>query len=159
MDRDATGVCVGRSLSLMCVIVVMATGLLAALLFTACTGGESPSSPTRSTPADWSRLGEAETYTYYADRESVRQADETVTMSDLFDYKTAQTEGAVTALSKVTLREYDCQNRKSQAVKTTWYGGQMGSGVVVRTTGATGQLMPVAAGTATEAFMKVACGP
>lgn len=134
-------------------------GLLAALLFTACTGGEPPSGSPRSSPADWSRLREAESYTYYADRGSVRKADETVTMSDLLDYKIVQTEGGVHALSKVTLREYDCQNRKSQAIKTTWYNGQMGSGTAVRTTGATGQLMPVPAGTATEAFMKVACGP
>lgn len=130
-----------------------------ALLFTACTGGESPSSSTMSTPADWSKLGEAGPYTYDADHGSVRKADETVTMSDLFDYKTVQTEGGVNALSKITLREYDCQNRKSQAIKTTWYGGQMGSRTVVRTTGGTGQLMPVAPGTATEAFMKVACRP
>jgi hypothetical protein len=39
------------------------------------------------------------------DQGSLRKADETVTMSDLFDYKTAQTEGCGTALSKVTARE------------------------------------------------------
>ncbi|NGZ04428.1 MAG: hypothetical protein CV090_15410 [Nitrospira sp. WS238] len=133
--------------------------LLGALLLAACTGGESPSGSTRSTPADWSRVGETEAYSYYADRGSVRKADETVTMSDLFDYKAVHTEGGMNALSKITLREYDCQNRKSQAIKTTWHGGQMGSGAVVRTTGVTGQLMPVASGTATEAFMQVACGP
>ena len=134
-------------------------GLFGALLLTACTGGESPSGSTRSTPADWSRVGEKEAYTYYADRGSVRKTDETVTMSDLFDYKAVQTEGGMNALSKITLRECDCQNRKSQAIKVTWHVGQMGSGNVVRTTGATGQLMPVTSRTATEAFMQVACGP
>jgi len=68
-------------------------------------------------------------------------ADEAVTMLDLFDYKTAQTEGGGTALSKVTAREYDCQNQKSQPVKTTGYTGQMGSGMVARTSGAMGQLV------------------
>jgi hypothetical protein len=62
-------------------------------------------------------------------------------MLDLFDYKTAQTEGGGTALSKVTAREYDCQNQKSQPVKTTGYTGQMGSGMVARTSGAMGQLV------------------
>jgi len=85
-------------------------------------------------------------------------ADEAVTMSDLFDNKTAQTEGGGTALSEVTAREYDCQNQKSQPVKTTWYTGQMDSGTVARTSGATGHLTTVAAGTATAVLMKIACG-
>ena len=80
-------------------------------------------------------------------------------MSDLFEYKTAQTEGGSPALSKITLREYDCQNQKSQPVKTTWYADHMGSGAAGRTTGATGQLTTSLAGTATAALMKVACGP
>jgi hypothetical protein len=79
-------------------------------------------------------------------------------MSDLFDYKTAQTEGGGTALSEVTAREYDCQNQKSQLVKTTWYTGQMGSGTVAWTSGATGHLTTVAAGTATGTHVKIACG-
>lgn len=79
-------------------------------------------------------------------------------MSDLLDYKTAQTEGGGIALSKVTAREYDCQNQKSQPVKTTWYIGQMGSGTVARISGATGQQTTVAAGTATAVLMKIACG-
>ena len=85
-------------------------------------------------------------------------ADEAVTMSAFFDYKTAQVEGGGTALAKVTAREYDSQNQKSQLVKTAWHTGQMGSGAVARTGGATDHLRTVAAGTATEALMKIACG-
>jgi hypothetical protein len=125
---------------------------------TACTGGEGPSSSSPPPAVEWVKIGETETYSYYADRGSIRKADEAVTMSDLFDYKMAQTEGGLRALSKITARAYDCQNQKSQAVKTTWYASQMGSGAVVRSNGATGQLMTVASGTATASLMNIACG-
>lgn len=138
-------------------------GLLGLLLMgwavsAACTGSEAPSGSSIPSSADWSKIGDTDGYTYYADPGSVRKADETVTLSDLFDYKTAQTEGGAEALSKITLREYDCQNQKSQPVKTTWYAGHMGSGAVVRASGPSGQLTPVASGTATSGLMKIACG-
>lgn len=125
----------------------------------ACTGGDSPSGSGAKSAADWSKANETEGYAAYADRGSIRKADETVMMSDLFDYKTAQTDGGAPALSKITVREYDCQNQKSQALKTTWYAGPMGTGAAVRTSGAAGQLSSVAPGTATAALMTVACGP
>ena len=131
--------------------------VLSCVWMTACTGGEQPSGPTTISPADWSRVGETETYVYYADRGSVRKADETVTMSDLFDYRTAQTDGSIPMLSKITVREYDCQNKKSQPVKTTWYTDHMGSGAAGLTAGATGQLTTSVSGTSTAALMKVAC--
>ncbi|TKB92233.1 MAG: hypothetical protein E8D40_07155 [Nitrospira sp.] len=132
--------------------------VLSCMWMTACTGGEPSSSPTTISVADWSKVGKMETYAYYADRGSIRKADETVTMSDLFDYKTAQAEGGIPVLSKITVREYDCQNQKSQAVKTTWYADHMGSGAAGRTVGATGQLVTSASGTATAALMTIACG-
>jgi len=132
--------------------------VLSCLWMTACTGGEPPSGPTTVSAPDWSNVGETETYVYYADHGSIRKADETVTMSDLFDYKTAQTEGDIPALSKITVREYDCQNRKSQPVKTTWYADHMGSGAVGRSTGAAGKLTTSVSGTSTAVLMKVACG-
>jgi hypothetical protein len=136
-----------------CVLLV-----LSYMWMTACTGGEAPSGPTTTSVADWSKVGETETYVYYADRGSIRKADETVMMSDLFDYRTPQTEGGISTLSKITVREYDCQNRKSQPVKITWYADHMGSGAAGRTTGATGQLAAAASGTATAALMTIACG-
>lgn len=131
---------------------------LSCVMMTACTGSETPSASSPSAPAEWTKIGETETYVYYADHRSLRKADETVMMSDLFDYRTTQKEGDSSALSKLTLREYDCQNRKSQPVKTTWYAEHMGLGAAGRTTGATGQLVTSASGTATAALMAIACG-
>ncbi len=135
------------------VLAVLSGGLMSA-----CTGGETPSGSSPNAATEWTKIGETETYTYYADHGSIRKADETVMMSDLFDYKTTQMEGGISVLSKLTIREYDCQNRKSQPVKTTWYAEQMGSGAAGRTTGATGQLATSASGTATAALMTIACG-
>jgi hypothetical protein len=109
--------------------------------------------------ASWAKVGETDGYVYYADRAGIKKADETVTMSDLFDYKTARSEGGgVPALSKKTDRGYDCQNQKSQALKTTWYSGQMGAGTVVRSNGNAEQLTAVMPGSATAVLIKIACG-
>jgi hypothetical protein len=135
------------------ILIALSCGMM-----TACTGSETPSASSPGAAAEWTKIGETETYVYYADRGSIRKADETVTMSDLFDYKTIQMEGGSSVLSKITLREYDCQNRKSQPVKTTWHAEHMGSGAVGHTTGASGQLVASASGTATATLMTIACG-
>lgn len=135
------------------VLAVLSGGLMAA-----CTGSETPAGSSASAAAEWTKIGETETYIYYTDHSSIQKADETVVMSDLFDYRTTQTEGGISALSKLTIREYDCQNQKSQPVKTTWYADHMGSGAAARSTGATGQLAASASGTATAALMTIACG-
>jgi len=109
--------------------------------------------------ADWAKVGETDGYVYFADRAGIKKADETVTMSDLFDYKAARSEGGgAPSLSKKTDRGYDCQNQKSQALKTTWYSGQMGAGTVVRSNGNPEQLTAVMPGSATAALIKIACG-
>jgi len=131
--------------------LILCCGVLAA-----CSRGDDSGS---KSVADWTKVGETDGYVYYADHASIKKADETVTMSDLFDYKTARTEGSgAPALSKKIDRGYDCQNQKSQALKTTWYSGQMGTGSVVRSNSDSDQLTPVMPGSATAALLKIACG-
>ena len=131
--------------------------LLCCTALAACS--RSDDNTTSKSTADWAKVGETDGYVYYADHASIRKADETVTMSDLFDYKTARSEGGgAPALSKMTERGYDCQNQKSQAIKTTWYSGQMGTGAVVRSNKDSDQLLPVMVGSATAALIKIACG-
>ena len=133
----------------------LSIAIVCGLLLTACNRGEEQAGP----PADWAKAGETDGYVYYADHASIKKADEIVTMADLFDYKTARTEGGgAPALSKKTERGYDCQNQKSQAIKTTWYSGQMGNGSVVRSNGDSDQLTAVIPGSATAALIKIACG-
>ena len=132
-------------------LILLCCGVLAACSRSDDSGSKSA--------ADWAKAGETDGYVYYADPASIKKADEIVTMSDLFDYKAARTEGGgAPALSKKTERGYDCQNQKSQAIKTTWYSGQMGTGSVVRSNGDSDQLTPVMVGSPTAVLIKIACG-
>ncbi len=108
---------------------------------------------------EWAKIGETDNYVYYADYASIKKADETVVMLDLFDYKSVQTEGGnAPALSKATQREYDCQNKKSQSLKSSWFSGQMGAGTIVRSGGTSNQWSAATQGTATGGLLKAACG-
>jgi hypothetical protein len=132
--------------------------LLCCTILASCSHSVDSSISSKSA-ADWGKVGETDGYVYYADHASIRKADETVTMSNLFDYKTARSEGGgASALSKTAERGYACQKQKSQAIKTTWFAGQMGTGAGVRSSKAPDQLTPVMAGSATAVLTKIACG-
>ena len=142
---------------------MMLRRLFAVLLY--CTGlaacGESGDSVGSGLkPAgEWAKIGETDNYVYYADYASIKKADETVVMLDLFDYKSAQADGGgAPALSKATEREYDCQNKKNQPLKSSWYSLQMGAGTVVRSSGTSNQWSSATQGTATGGLLKAACG-
>ena len=131
--------------------------LLCCGVLVACNRSDNSAGSGAKPAADWAKAGETDGYVYYADHASIKKSDETVTMSDLFDYKTARTEGGgAPALSKTTERGYDCQNQKSQPLKTTWYSGQMGAGSVAWSRGDSDQLTPVMAGSATAALITIA---
>ncbi|MBK9997326.1 MAG: hypothetical protein IPO99_09330 [Nitrospira sp.] len=49
--------------------------------------------PSSKPVGEWAKIGETDNYVYYADYASIKKADETVVMLDLFDYKSVQTEG------------------------------------------------------------------
>jgi hypothetical protein len=132
--------------------------LLCCGVLVACNRSDDSTSSAVNPAGDWAKVGETDSYVYYADHASIHKADETVTMSDSFDYKTPQVEGRPPALSKRTEREYDCQGQKSQPLKTSWFSGQMGVGSVVRSTPGTAQWAAAPPGTATAGLLKVACG-
>lgn len=89
--------------------------LLCCTALAACNQSKDSTGSAVNPAGDWAKVGETDSYAYYADHASIRKADETVTMSDLFDYKTAQVDGGgLPALSKRTEREYDCRGQKSQ---------------------------------------------
>lgn len=129
--------------------------LLCCAILTAC--GRSDDAV--ASKAGWMKVGETDGYVYYADRAGIQKSDKTVTMSELFDYKTARTEGANgQVLSKKTDREYDCQSQKSQVLKTTWFTGRMGSGTAARSSENTDHLTAVMSGSPTAGLIKIACG-
>ncbi len=132
--------------------------VLSCAVLSGCSGGDDGAGSAVKAAADWAKVGETDNYVYYADYGSIKKADETVVMADLFDYKTPQTDGGPAALSKVTQREYDCQAKKSQPLKSSWYSGQMGSGTAVRSANSSNQWSPANPGTATAGLLKAACG-
>ena len=133
--------------------------LLCCTALAACNQNKDSTGSAVNQAGDWAKVGETDSYVYYADHASIRKADETVTMSDLFDYKTAQVDGGgPPALSKRTEREYDCQGQKNQPLRSSWFSGQMGAGSVMRSTSGTTQWAAAPPGTATAGLLKIACG-
>lgn len=131
---------------------------IAAAVLTAYTDRDAPSPASSPASGEWSKIGETDSLAYHADLQRIQKADETVTMTDLFDYRTVQGEGGeAPALSTLTVRTYDCQNRTSQTVKTIWYAGPMGTGAIASSSGGPSQMAAVAAGTATANLMTRAC--
>ena len=103
--------------------------LLCCTALAACNQSKDSTGSDVNPAGDWAKVGETDSYVYYADHASIRKADETVTMSDLFDYKTAQVDGGgPPALSKRTEREYDCQGQKSQPLNRAGSPGRWGPG-------------------------------
>lgn len=67
--------------------------LLCCGVLAACNQSKDSTGSDVNPAGNWAKVGETDSYVYYADHASIRKADETVTMSDLFDYKTAQVDG------------------------------------------------------------------
>lgn len=72
--------------------------LLCCTALAACSPSDDKN--TSKSTADWAKVGETDGSVSYADHASIRKANETVTLSDLFDYKTARSEGGGTRLSQ-----------------------------------------------------------
>lgn len=129
--------------------------LLCCGVLAACNQSKDSTGSAVNPAGDWAKIVETDSYAYYADHASIRKADETVTMSDLFDYKTAQVDGgSPPALSKRTEWKYDCQGQKSQPLKSIWFSEKMGAGPVVRSTTGITQWAEAPPGTATAGAAK-----
>lgn len=63
--------------------------------------------------ADWAKVGKTDGCVYYAGHASMKKADEVVTMADLFDYKTARTEGGGGPRRGQSLRDQSSCGRHS----------------------------------------------
>ncbi|MEP6891764.1 MAG: surface-adhesin E family protein, partial [Nitrospirota bacterium] len=59
--------------------------LLCCTALAACNRSDDSTGSAINPAGDWAKVGETDSYVYYADHASIRKADETVTMSDLFD--------------------------------------------------------------------------
>ena len=81
--------------------------------------------------AEWVKISSNDTFTYYADPETIRRKGTLVKMWVLVDFKTIQTSAeGKSYLSNKAQREYDCAEEQTRRLSYYWYTGQMGKGEV-----------------------------
>ena len=112
-----------------------------------------------SASAAWITIGTMDNGTAYFDPTTIQRAGNIARMSDLLDYKEAQSGGAKSAyLSAVSQSEYNCAEPKARLLKFSWYSGHMGAGEVVMANNAAGKWESNPSGSIAEGLWKWACG-
>lgn len=83
--------------------------------------------------AEWVLVGRDDTtgMTLYIDPDTIRRRADLVEMWALYDYKTAQSAGRDSYLSKKVQSEYICTEEVRRMLRVTEFSGNMGSGKVV----------------------------
>ena len=81
--------------------------------------------------AEWVKTDEQDTFTYYADPDTIRRNGNLVKMWELSDYKTIQTVAGKSILSFKVISEYDCAEEQIRILAEYGYSGQMGTGEIV----------------------------
>lgn len=115
--------------------------------------------------AAWTAVGgEPKIYAAYVDAQSVRRNGDLAQVLGLYDILMADfSADGQPHQSTVTLREYDCANRRVRLLAFVDYAERMGAGRVISTPANSnmrepGRWEPVVPGATDEAFMRVACG-
>lgn len=110
---------------------------------------------TANAAAGWTKIGESDLYSAYADLESIQRATDSLKMLSLLDYyKELQPDGV---RSVVTVDEYDCAGRRLRNLSTTYYSGAMATGtVLLRVDGAARWITPARS---SEDSWNAACRP
>ena len=78
-------------------------------------------------------------------------------MWSLNDYKTIQTMGSTSYLSYKVQTEYDCAKERTRKLASTFFSGNMGSGVVVYSISNEGKWLRVESGSLGQSEWEVAC--
>jgi hypothetical protein len=95
--------------------------------------------------------------TVYTDPDTVRLKGDVVTMWSLNDYKTKQRMGNTSYLSYKVQTEYDCAEERIRKLESTFFSGNMGSGVVVYSITKEGKWQQVEPGSLGQSEWDVAC--
>lgn len=102
--------------------------------------------------------GYAEIVTNYADPSTILRTSDRVKMWTLVDYKTARGNGSEPLyLSAKNQREFDCKTRQMRFLLASYYGGNMGRGVVVATQSEPSDWWQAAPNNIGEVLLKFAC--
>jgi hypothetical protein len=95
--------------------------------------------------------------TIYVDSDAIRRKGDRVTMWELIDYKTIQTEAGTSYLSARVQREYDCAGDLHRTLALTKLSGNMGAGTVILTNSDEQKWEPVDPGSIGKRLWKFAC--
>ena len=95
--------------------------------------------------------------TVYVDPDTIRLKEDVVTMWSLNDYKTTQTMGSTSYLSYKMQTECDCAEERIRKLTSTFFSGNMGSGVVVHSISNEGKWLLVEPGSLGQSEWEVAC--
>jgi len=107
--------------------------------------------------AEWTEVGNSESFTAYVNLSSIRNVGNKVKMWTLYDYKTVQYMGEVKYLSNTAQEEYDCIEETHRNIAINQYTSNMGKGDVVFTGDIKGEPSPIPPDTVIELLWKVAC--
>jgi hypothetical protein len=95
--------------------------------------------------------------TVYVDPNTSHRKGDRVTMSELIDYETIQTEKGASFLSARLQREYDCAGDLHRTLTLTQLSGNMGTGKVILITSDKQKWEPVDPGSVAKRLWKFAC--
>jgi hypothetical protein len=95
--------------------------------------------------------------TVYVDPTTSHRKGDRVTMSELIDYETIQTEKGASFLSARLQREYDCAGDLHRTLTLTQLSGNMGTGKVILITSDTQKWEPVDPGSVAKRLWRFAC--
>ena len=107
--------------------------------------------------AEWVKVNENDTYTVYADSDTIRRKGDLVKMWILYDYKTLQTAMGVAHLSDSMQLEANCTEKLQRSLAYTWWSGNMGVGNVVFNHSGEGNWIPIGPSTVGQTLWSLAC--
>ena len=107
---------------------------------------------------EWVAIGSTDDgMTAYADPDTIRRKDETVTMWILFDFKTTQTVAGHLMLSIKGQEEYDCDGNRRRVLTFSELSGNMGGGKEVNSISGEGTWVPVDPESVVQTLWSFAC--
>lgn len=107
--------------------------------------------------AEWMKINENDTYTVYADPDTIRRKEDLVKIWILYDYKTPQSATGVAHLSDSIQMEANRTEKLQRRLAYTWWSGNMKDGNVVFSHSGEGNWIPIRPGTVGHTLWSFGC--
>jgi hypothetical protein len=107
--------------------------------------------------AEWVEIDSTDTYTLYADPDTILRKEDLVKMWVLYDYKIAMSVKGEMTFSAMSQSEYDCVAESSRSLAFTFFSGHMRTGETLYSNSYIGKWEPVPPGGISHSMWKFAC--